>query len=138
MTTNVSDSQEGWGYPIQRDYLQGTFRQAGWFKRMPEEAELPFPRLCITNGQERRNPQVTDPGFCLGHHRSPLTSADTKEGGLFGLWLEHHFGDQKLTFPGRDGSAGNTLMAKASDPSLIPRNACGGRRGQTPANFPLA
>lgn len=57
---------------------------------------------------------------------------------MFGLWLEHHVGDQKLTFPGRDGSAGNTLMAKASDPSLILRDARGGRRGQTPANFPLA
>lgn len=74
----------------------------------------------------------------MGHHRSTLTPADTKEGGLFGLWLEHHVGDQKLTFPGRDGSAGNTLTAKASDPSLILRDARGGRRGQTPANFPLA
>lgn len=138
MTTTFSDSQEGWGYSIQREHLLSIFRHAGWFKRMPEETEHPFPGLCITNGQERRNPQVTDPGFCLGHHRSTLTSADTKEGGLFELWFEHHFGDQKLTFPGRDGSAGNTLTAKASDPSLIPRNTPGGRRGQTPANFPLA
>ena len=94
----------------------------------------PFPGFALQMARK----EVTDRGFSLGHHRSPLTSADTKEGGLFGLWLEHHFGDQKLTFPGRDGSAGNTLMAKASDPSLITRNARRGRRGQMPANFPLA
>lgn len=115
MTTKVCDSRSvkgAGGDPIQREYLVSRFRGARMFYGKARGGGTPFSQA-FHDKWPRIYSHITVPVCCLGHHRSTLTSADTKEEALFALCLKHHFGNPKLTFLGRDGSAGNTLMAKA-------------------------
>lgn len=96
---------------------------------------MPSARLCTTDA--KNIPPSQCPSLLLKSaqmQQLQTPSVGTKGGGLIGLWLKHHFGDQQLTFLGR---AGNALGAKVDDLSLIPRFTHDRRRGQTIASSHL-